>query len=366
MYIQTFKNTTGGQFSMLPLIQNPTQLTHLYLAALHINDDPNNINLNDDNPNSTVWNTMWNEAAQVQAQGVKVMFMMGGAAAGSYPRLCGGSKGTAVNMTYYMPLYYTIKYHNIDGLNLDIEEQVVYQCPLALLQQLNKDFGPNFILTMSPVASELQPSGSGLGGFSYKTLDSKATASSKPAGKLINWFNAQFYNGWGDASSTSGYTSIIKNGYAANRVAMGILDSPNDGGSGFYPIATYQKTIKSLRSTYGTSFGDVVGWEYWDAGIKDNDTYPYQWTQTIGTASFNKRDVEDEEEDAELVERQIPSLTPAGDPTSYGPSPWPALASKLVGAGVLQIAAVRALNISNGDLHGALGVLGLPTNLLGG
>ena len=97
MYIQTFRNTTGGQFSMLPLIQNPTQLTHLYLAALHINADPNNINLNDDNPNSTVWNTMWNEAAQLQTQGVKISFMVGGAAAGSYPRLCaGGAKGTSV------------------------------------------------------------------------------------------------------------------------------------------------------------------------------------------------------------------------------------------------------------------------------
>lgn len=53
--------------------------------------------------------------------------------------------------------------------------------------------GPNFIQTMAPVASELQPSGYGLGGFSYKTLDAKATASNKPNGKLINWFNPQFY-----------------------------------------------------------------------------------------------------------------------------------------------------------------------------
>lgn len=63
IYVQTFRNTTGGQFSMLPLIQNPTQLTHLYLAALHINAVPGDIALNDNSPNDTVWNTMWSEAA---------------------------------------------------------------------------------------------------------------------------------------------------------------------------------------------------------------------------------------------------------------------------------------------------------------
>lgn len=57
------------------------------------------------------------------------------------------------------------------------------------------EIGPNFIQTMAPVASELQPSGYGLGGFSYKTLDSEATDSSKANGKLIDWFNVQFYNG---------------------------------------------------------------------------------------------------------------------------------------------------------------------------
>lgn len=271
-------------------------------------------------------------------------------------------------MTYYMPLYYTIKAHKIDGINLDIEERVSYTCPLAILQQLNKDFGPNFLLTMSPVASELQPSGYGLGGFSYKTLDSKATATNKPNGKLINWFLPQFYNGWGSAASTSGYQSIIKNGYAASRVVMGILDSPNDGGSGFYNVSTYQNTIKSLRTMYGSSFGGVVGWEYWDAGIKDNYTYPYQWSQTIGTSTSSKRDLSsnvEDDEDSMLVERQVTALTASGDPISHGPSPWPALTNKLVELGTLEIAAVRALNMSNGDLLRAMSILGLGTNLLG-
>lgn len=80
---------------------------------------------------------------------------------GSYPRLCSGPSNTIINETYYKPLYYTLKAHKLDGIDLDIEERVSYTCPLALLRRLNQDFGPNFITTMSPVASELQSGGYG-------------------------------------------------------------------------------------------------------------------------------------------------------------------------------------------------------------
>lgn len=82
-------------------------------------------------------------------------------------------------------------YHKIEGLDLDIEERTPLSCPLNLLRRLNSDFGPNFILTMAPVASDLTPRQVGLGGFSYRELDSQATASNKPNGKLVNWYNAQ-------------------------------------------------------------------------------------------------------------------------------------------------------------------------------
>ena len=96
MYVQTFHTTSGGRLSLLPLVQQKTQVTHILLAALHVNDSPGDINLNDDNPNSTIWDTVWSEAARLQSQGVKVMMMLGGAAPGSYPRLCSGSNGAIV------------------------------------------------------------------------------------------------------------------------------------------------------------------------------------------------------------------------------------------------------------------------------
>lgn len=342
MYVQTFKTTSGGQLSLLPLVQQKTQVTHIYLAAVHVNDSPGDITLNDDNPNSTMYNTIWSDAATLQSQGVKVMMMLGGAAPGSYPRLCSGTN-SAVNDDYYIPLRNTLKYHKVDGLDLDIEEQVSGDCPLNLLRRLNQDFGNNFILTMAPVASDLQPDEYGLGGFSYKTLDSKATASGKPNGKLVNWYNAQFYNGWGDASSPVGYNAIVANGYAADRVALGVLDNPNDGGSGWYSIKTYEKTINTLKSNY-KNFGGDVGWEYWDAGGNDGYTYPWQWVKEIGTVIFNSTSGQ-----SNIANAPIP----------YGPSPWPLLTSTLEGLGVFRLAAIRALNITNGNLAAAEKLLGL-------
>lgn len=96
MYIQTFQTTSGGQLSLLPLVQQNTEITHIYLSALHINSQPGDINLNDNSPNDTVYSQIWSEAAQLQSDGVKVMMMMGGSAPGSYPRLCSGPNGGIV------------------------------------------------------------------------------------------------------------------------------------------------------------------------------------------------------------------------------------------------------------------------------
>lgn len=89
-YVQTFRTTSGGSLSLLPIRDEHTHLSHIYLAALHINTNPGDITLNDNNPNSTYWDAMWDQAADLQRSGVKVMMMLGGAARGSYPRLCSG------------------------------------------------------------------------------------------------------------------------------------------------------------------------------------------------------------------------------------------------------------------------------------
>ena len=90
-YVQTFHDVNNQPFSLLPLLNQKTGITHVNLAALHINSDPSGITLNDNNPNSSYWNSVWSDVKQLQSGGIKVLFMIGGAAAGSYPRLCGTS-----------------------------------------------------------------------------------------------------------------------------------------------------------------------------------------------------------------------------------------------------------------------------------
>jgi hypothetical protein len=94
--VQTFRTTSGEPLSLLPLITQKTSITHIYLAALHINSQPTAITLNDNPPSDEIYTQLWQEVTQLQSSGIKVMMMLGGAAPGSYPRLCSGPNGTIV------------------------------------------------------------------------------------------------------------------------------------------------------------------------------------------------------------------------------------------------------------------------------
>jgi cyclin-dependent kinase len=88
LYQQTHHDgQTGNPISLIPLIDNKTGITHLYIAAIHLNDRPKNITLNDHSPEDSRYSQLWDEVKQLQSAGVKVMGMLGGAAKGSYQRL---------------------------------------------------------------------------------------------------------------------------------------------------------------------------------------------------------------------------------------------------------------------------------------
>ena len=327
-YVQTFhpNGNDNGHLSLLPLLKKSTRVTHVILAALHINGPNGDITLNDNNPNSTYYDATWSEAATLQKNGIKVMVMMGGAAQGSYAgRLC-SKTDSSVQDAYYLPLVSTLKYHNIDGLDLDIEESVPLACPQNLVTRIRADFGSDFIITMAPVASDLTGKGrSALGGFSYSSFDASS------AGSLVNWYNGQYYSGFVQGSLESSYQAAINNGYTPSRVVMGVLDSANDG-SGFVKLATVKATIANLKDDY-SSFGGVDGWEYFDAGSSDGLKNPWQWTKQIGTALFGasaKRDLERREREEHFVE--VPGSVAA-----------------LMARGFGQIEAARAVRLARGD-----------------
>lgn len=105
-YVQTFhpEDEENGHLSLLPLLSRDTGITHVILAALHINGPDGNITLNDVSPNSTYYDKTWSEVAVLQDTGINVMVMMGGAAQGSYDgRLCNAEDGSVVCPLTHLP-----------------------------------------------------------------------------------------------------------------------------------------------------------------------------------------------------------------------------------------------------------------------
>jgi hypothetical protein len=98
LYQQTHHERDGTPISLLPLIQNNTGLTHLYIAAIHLNDRPGDITLNDWKPDDERYRQLWDEVGAVQRAGVKVMGMLGGAAKGTYERL---GRDVRLSLHYY-------------------------------------------------------------------------------------------------------------------------------------------------------------------------------------------------------------------------------------------------------------------------
>ena len=75
----------------------------------------------------------------------------------------------------------------IKGIDLDIEEPVSLPNIKKLINQIVKDFGTEFIITMAPIAPSLINDGSSMAGFNYKELYQSKE------GQYIHGFNTQCY-----------------------------------------------------------------------------------------------------------------------------------------------------------------------------
>jgi len=89
LYAQTHHTPSGQPISLLPLLTNNTGVTHVYIAAIHLNDRAGDITLNDHHPDDARYGQLWGEVAWLQGAGVTVMGMLGGAARGTFERLSG-------------------------------------------------------------------------------------------------------------------------------------------------------------------------------------------------------------------------------------------------------------------------------------
>lgn len=110
VYVQTFTTPDKKPLSLLPLLEHETKVTHVILASMHLHEEPGIMRLNDDPFDSPVYDVIWDEVRTLQKNGVKVMILLGGAAAGSYKRLngsdaevCQASFRSETCCSYYFP-----------------------------------------------------------------------------------------------------------------------------------------------------------------------------------------------------------------------------------------------------------------------
>ncbi|KAI1869742.1 uncharacterized protein JN550_005723 [Neoarthrinium moseri] len=267
VYYQTtnYNGSATEHVSLLPLINSEAKIpvTHVLVSALHI-DDKDGIHLNDYPPDNPIFDEVWSDVAQLQAKGVVVTGMLGGAAPGSFTRLDGDD---AQFEKYYGPLHDTIGQYNLQGLDLDVEENMSLNGIIRLIDRLRKDFGDDFVITLAPVASALQKGGGNLSGFDYFKLEAQR-------GSDIDFYNGQFYSGFGSAASTSDYQDIIDGGFPAEKVVMGLLTNKANG-NGFVALDTSAGVIKELVAEY-PDFGGVAGWEYFNS-MPGGQKEPWKW-----------------------------------------------------------------------------------------
>lgn len=284
LYYQTTHDAAGRPISLLPLItKQHIAVTHLIVAAFHIHAN-NSIHLNDHPPDHTLFHTLWNETRILQQAGVKVLGMVGGAARGSFSSRTLDSDGpdgqhSATFERAYALLRDTVASHNLDGVDLDVEEPMSQRGMARLVRRLRADFGRGFIITLAPVASALLPGkgrgrggGGNLSGFDYGVLEEEV-------GREIAFYNAQFYNGFGSAAGTGLFDRLVlEAGWDPRRIVVGQLTSPANG-VGFIRHDRLGRSIRLLRRRYG-EIGGVAGWEYFN-GVPGGLGQPWRWAQAM-------------------------------------------------------------------------------------
>ncbi|KAI2793862.1 hypothetical protein POX_a00449 [Penicillium oxalicum] len=276
-YHQTLIPGDGPYVSMLPLLEHHTGVTHIILAAIHLNEGPGNITLNDDSFESPKFHPLWAEVPRIKEGGVKVMGMLGGAAQGSFRRLDGSLEQFE---QYYGPLLATLRRYGLEGLDLDVEEDMSLQGIIRLIDRLKADMGDDFIISLAPVAAALLGIGN-LSGFDYRQLEQARAAK-------IGWYNAQFYNGWGVAEDPRMYAAIVAQGWSPRRVVYGLLTNPGNGSQGYVPRDKITTVLSMLVDRF-PDFGGVMGWEYFNA-LPGGREKPWQWATEM-SLSMGLKDV---------------------------------------------------------------------------
>ena len=267
IYYQTTHSKDGQPISMLRLMQPGINVTHIIIGAVHLHaDDPSRIHINNLPPSSPLYETMWDEKKKLQEQGIKFLCMLGGAAPGSYSEDTLGASDAATFRIYYEPLRDMIRAWNFEGIDLDVEEEMSPDSIARLIDALREDFGKDLIITLTPVATALMGLPH-LSGFNYADLEVKK-------GSSINWYNTQFYNGWGEVDTLD---AILAQGWDPRKLVVGVLTNHANGSTNPPFLSDLKATITATSETHGR-IGGIFGWEYFNS-LPGGTGEPWLWAR---------------------------------------------------------------------------------------
>ena len=245
---------------------NSKYIDVIIVSSLHfgLQDDKPYIHLNDNYPTSSKYDKMWMDLEKLYYNGTSIMCMVGGAG-GAFNNLFSDYD------TYYPMLKEFLKGKKmITGIDLDVEEDVDIKDVKKLLNDLVKDFGEDFTITMAPVAESLETDN--LSGFS--SLDYKSLYKSLE-GRCIKWFNVQAYGNYNKDT----YDKIISNDYPPEKIVFGMISGSN--------FDEDLKQIKLIKESYPNFLGCDI-WELNSAPPNTND--PSQWAYMLKNIDYSNRD----------------------------------------------------------------------------
>ena len=318
VYHQSLHTEGGVPTSLRPLVREETGTTALILGNFHtcMNHKVTNMDLQGDEGNSSTTlylndfaledpniKDIWVDIKCLQTEGVKIIGML---------NMYGvDSLGSCDDLTFeqsYKALHDVVVSRRLDGFNLDTEAhgegvnpkdgKISLQAVNRLLDRLNTDFGPDFIIVMTASAEALLRNG----GHQQSTeIDYRALETQR--GHLISWYNVRIFSphergggqtheiplprvfkgmriGGGpdervDPASNfvrelNSYIRLLQQGFCrADKILMVVSTSTSACDGTVRDYGPYvdslrlRRILELLRWSYSpVAFGGVAGWEY--------------------------------------------------------------------------------------------------------
>ncbi len=265
-------------------------LTHILVGLFHLawmdqKQTIPGIHLNKMDPHDPDLIPLWQAVIDIQNKypQVKVLITFGGGGVGDFRQLL----NPETFGFWYPPLKnmlnsFTFKF---DGIDLDIEEDdddaVNTENVQRLVGQLHQDF-PGFLVTSAPVASALIDS-------TFSVSRNVDYIQLLQLG-LFDWYNAQFYNNFGDLINpdwdppfhhSPDYAlvtdNLLRNGLAPNKLVALVPTEKDACATGYHDILSELFPMFWKVTVKYPDFGGVGGWHF-DCAMVGDQTDPVGWT----------------------------------------------------------------------------------------